>query len=308
MSEEEDGGGGVAAEAGGAQQQGRAAPAGIGEHFPGGGIIERAGRRDAGDEEGQHAFGEAAGEQVAVDAAGGVKAAGEPDGAGFERGAFVIVGDERARRFLDRGVDRGDPVLLDDIVAQRRGDHPDQFVLELGGQLDLAHVGLLEAVEAAAAGDDQLHRLGGDLLVGIADQLEQIVLAALAPGVRLPEAVLFDPADEDVAEIGVAQHAGALENRQSDRHAGGGERGVERVMGLEAGGEAGAELVLDALNEAGQQRRGGEPLPLGQSGLIGEQKVGRGDGKTLPRRGQQQARSIALVSSTVRSAFRHDFP
>ena len=43
-------------------------------------------------------------------------------------------------------------MLLDDIVAQRRGDEPDQLVLELGGQLDLAHVGLLEAVEAAASG------------------------------------------------------------------------------------------------------------------------------------------------------------
>ena len=93
-----------------------------------------------------------AGEQLAVEPVGGVEAAGEADGARLERGALVISGDQRARRLLDRGVDGGDVVLLDDIVAQRRGDHPDQLVLELGGQLDLAHGGLLEAVEAAACG------------------------------------------------------------------------------------------------------------------------------------------------------------
>ena len=35
-------------------------------------------------------------------------------------------------------VDGGDDVLLDDIVAKRGGDDPDQPVLELGGQLDPA--------------------------------------------------------------------------------------------------------------------------------------------------------------------------
>ena len=42
--QEQDRGGGVALDAGGAEQQGRAAAARIGEHLPGGGIIERAER------------------------------------------------------------------------------------------------------------------------------------------------------------------------------------------------------------------------------------------------------------------------
>ena len=79
-------------------------------------------------------------------------------------------------------------------------------------------------------------------------------------------------------------------------------------MVLEADREAGAQIVLEAADQAGQQGGGGEPLPLGQAGLIGQQKVGRGDGKALARRGQQQARSVALVSSPVRSGFGHAFP
>ena len=63
-----------------------------------------------------------------------------------------MAGDERAARLLDDAVDRGEAVMLDDIVAKRGGDEPDQLVLELGGELDLAHVGLLEAVEAAGCG------------------------------------------------------------------------------------------------------------------------------------------------------------
>ena len=50
--------------------------------------------------------------------------------------------------------------------------------------------------------------------------------------------MLLDPADQDVAEIGVAQHLGALEDGQRDRHAGRGQGGVERLMGLEAEREA----------------------------------------------------------------------
>ena len=106
--------------------------------------------------------------------------------------------------------------------------------------------------------------------------------------------MLLDAADEDVAQIGVAQHLGALEDRQGDRDMGRGERGVERLMVLETDREAGAHLVLEAADQAGEQGRGGEPLPLGQAGPIGQQQVGRGDGKALARRGQQQARSVAL--------------
>ena len=120
--------------------------------------------------------------------------------------------------------------------------------------------------------------------------------------------MLLDAADEDVAEIGVAQHLGALEDRQRDRHAGRGQS-ARGSAGCSSNrdGEAGAQIVLDAEDQAGQQSGGGEPLPLGQPGLIGQQKIGRGDGKTLARRGQQQARGVALVSSTVRSGFGHAF-
>jgi hypothetical protein len=118
-----------------------------------------------------------------LETASGMEPAREAYGARLERRALVIVGDQGARRLLDRGIDRGDPVMLDDIVAQRRSDHPDQFVLELGWELDLAHGRFLEAIEAAAAGDDQLHRFGGNLLIGIADEPVEQFIAAPAPGV-----------------------------------------------------------------------------------------------------------------------------
>ena len=232
----------------------------------------------------------------------------EADGARLQGRALVIIGDDRVRDLLDRGVDRCDPVLLDDIMAQRCRDHPDQFVLELGGQLDLAHGRLLEAVEAAAAGDDQLHRRGGDLFVGIADEGEEQIAVARARRMRLPVAMLLDAADEDVAELAVAQRLGAFEDRKRDRHMGRGERGVERRMRLEPQREAGAQLVLEAAHQPVEQSGGGEPLPLAEPRPIGQQQVGRGDGKALPRRGQQQARSIALSFRPRRSAFRHDFP
>jgi hypothetical protein len=62
---------------------------------------------------------------------------------------------------------------------------------------------------------------------------------------RLPEAMLLDAADEHVAEIGVAKHLRALQDRQSDRHAGRGKRRVDSGMRLEPHGEAGAQFILD---------------------------------------------------------------
>ena len=73
-------------------------------------------------------------------------------------------------------------------------------------------------------------------------------------------------------------------------------------------GEPAAQLILEAAHQAVQQRSGGEPLPLGEAGPIGQQEVGRGHGKALARRRQQQARGIALSFRPRRSAFRHAFP
>ena len=143
---------------------------------------------------------------------------------------------------------------------------------------------------------------------GSRTSIEQQIVAARGRRVRLPEAMLLDAADEDVAEIGVAQDLGALEDRQRDRHPGGGQSGMERRMGLETHREAGAQLVLEPADQAGEQGGGGEPLPLGEPGLIGQQQVGRGDGKALPCRGQQQARSVALSFRPRRSGFGHGFP
>ena len=236
-----------------------------------------------------------------------MEAAGEADGAGLQRGALVIGGDQRAGGLLDRGVDRGDLMLLDDVMAERGSNGPDQFVLELGGQLDRAHGGLLEAIEAAAARDHQLHRLGGDLLVGVADQLEEQFVGAGRGRVRLPVTMLLDPADQDVGEIGIAERPGPFENRQRDRDVRGGECGVERGMAFETLGETGAEVVLKAMDEAAQQRRGGEALPFGEAGAVGQQQIGRGHGEALARRRQKQPRGVALIPPVARSGFRHGF-
>ena len=98
--------------------------------------------------------------------------------------------------------------------------------------------GLLKTVEAPAAGDHQLHRLGGDLVVGVADQLEEQFFA-LARRLRLPEAMLLDAADEDVVELGIAQRLRPLEDRQRDRDMGRGQSGVKRLMRLETGARGG---------------------------------------------------------------------
>ena len=47
---------------------------------------------------------------------------------------------------------------------------------------------------------------------------------------------------------------------------------------------------------------------LAEAGAIRQQEIGRGDRKTLPCRGQHQARSIALSFRPRRSAFRHAIP
>ena len=43
-------------------------------------------------------------------------------------------------------------------------------------------------------------------------------------------------------------------------------------MALEADGEAGAQLALDAVDQAGEQSGGGEALPLGQAGRSGSRR------------------------------------
>jgi hypothetical protein len=276
----------VAAGAGGAEQQGGPATARIGEHFPGGGIIEPAERRGAGDEQGQHPFGEDPGEQRSVEPPGGLQALGEAERAGFERVAFVIGREQGARAFLDQAVDRADAfMVLDDVMAQRRGDEPGEAVLELGGEVDRADVGLLEAVEAARADDHQLHRLGGDALVAVADQFEQGVLAGFGR-MALPEAMLLDPADQEIAELGVAQRLGALENGQHDRHPRRRKRGMKRRMRFEADREAGAQGVLEAVDQAVEESGGSQPLPLGEADFAGQEQVGRGHGEALARGGQ----------------------
>ena len=78
-------------------------------------------------------------------------------------------------------------------------------------------------------------------------------------------------------------------------------------MALEIHSEPRPQFALDRVDQAGEQGRRGEPLPLGQPGRVGQQQIGRGHGKTLARRGQQQARGIALFSPTVSSGFGHDF-
>ena len=194
-----------------------------------------------------------AGERGAVEPAGALEAAGEAHRARLEAVALVIGGDHRARGLLDRGVDRADLVLLDDIVAQRRGDHPDQSVLELGGKLDLAQHRLLEAVEAAAAGDHQLHRLGGDRLVGVADQREQHILAC---GGRVrPVQKRCSSTRRTRTVLSSASRSAWARSRigSGDRDMGRGQSGVERLVRREPDGEPGAQIVLDRADQAGQQ-------------------------------------------------------
>ena len=119
--------------------------------------------------------------------------------------------------------------------------------------------------------------------------------------------MFLDPADEDRGQLGIAQRLGPLEDRQRDRDMSRGQSGVKRLVRLETGRKAGAQIVLDRADQPRQQARRGEPLPLGEAGLFGEQEVGRGDGKALARCGQQQPRSVALLLPPAGSTFGHQF-
>ena len=83
---------------------------------------------------------------------------------------------------------------------------------------------------------------------------------------------------------------------------------MERALGREMAKQAEPHILLDPAKQAREELGGGQPLPLGQARLIGEQKLGRGDGKALPRRRQQLARSVAFNLSPVRSGLGHEFP
>ena len=277
-----------------------------GKHFPRRRLVEAALHKKAGDEEGQDAVADDPRQSGPVEPAVALEAAGETHRQRLAGGALVVAGDDRPGRILDGGVDCPDLMLLDDILAKGGGHDPDQPVLELGRELDPAHRRLLEPVEAAAARDHQLHRLGGDAVVGIADEVEQEFLALLLRAI-LPEAMLLDAADEHGREVGVAQHLRPFEDRQRDRHVGGGQSGMERLMAFETGGEAETLIVLDRADEAGKEAGGGQALPFGQAGLVGQQKVGGGDGKTLSRRGQQEPRGVALSFPPAGSRLGHCF-
>src|SRR3546814_7548341 len=98
------------------------------------------------------------------------------------------------------------------------GDRPDQAMLDFGRKLGVAHDRLVELVEPAAAGDHQRHGVGGDACVRITDEIEQILLGAVVGArILLPETMLLDTADENGAELRVAQHLGALEHGLRDR-------------------------------------------------------------------------------------------
>ena len=105
-------------------------------------------------------------------------------------------------------------------------------------------------------------------------------------GVGLPEAMLLDAADEDVAELGVAQHLGALKDRQRDGHTSGRKRSVNSRMALELHSEPRPQFALDRVDQPGEQGRRGEPLPLGEARRVRQKQVRRGHGKALTRRGQ----------------------
>ena len=105
---------------------------------------------------------------------------GQPPTPGGDPHTLVIGGEILGGSALHRAGDRGHVMLLHDILAKRGGDHPDQAMLKLGGQLDLAHGRVLEAIEAPGAGNDHLHRVRGHSLVAVADQLEQKVAGASA--------------------------------------------------------------------------------------------------------------------------------
>ena len=119
--------------------------------------------------------------------------------------------------------------------------------------------------------------------------------------------MFLDAADEDIAEIGVAQHLRAFENGQSDRHACGGKRCMNSGISFELRSEPRAQIVLDRVDQSGQQGGGGEPLPLAQPGLVGEEQIGRGHSEALARGRQQEACRVVLFSPTVRSGVGHGF-
>ncbi len=177
-------------------------------------------------------------------------------------------------------------------------------MIELGGQLRFGQHRLLEAVEAAAARDDQRHRLARHLLVAIAGEREQQIVAARR-AVQGPEAMLLDAAHQSGAQLAIVQRARPLENRRRDRNMRGFERCHDALFAREMVGQTRPQRILDADDQPPEQRCRGDPLPLGKPGRVRQQQIGRGHGETLARGRQQQPRRVALSVSSVRHSFGH---
>jgi hypothetical protein len=274
--------------------------------LPGRRLVETTQHPEGGNEQRQHAVADDPGERGTVEPLVAAQPLAKAQGQRLEAFAFVIAGDDLGRRLLDRAVDGADIVLLDDILAKRSGDDPDQRCWISAGSSTRAMHGSwkrsnrrLRAITssiASAATRSSASRTSSNRK-----------FLAFARPLRLPEAMLLDPADEDRGQLGIAQRLGPFEDRQRDRNMGRGQSGVKRLVRLETGRQAHAQIVLDRADQPRQEPGRGEALPLGESGLFGEQKVSGGDGKALARRGQQQPRSVALPLPSAGYTFGHQF-
>jgi hypothetical protein len=93
--------------------------------------------------------------------------------------------------------------------------------------------------------------------------------------------MLLDPADETLLnsesqDLGASRIGSAIGTWADEERR-------QCFVALEQGWRGGAHLVLETAHEAGEQSGGGDALPLGEAGLIGQQGR-RGDGKTLQAR------------------------
>jgi hypothetical protein len=93
--------------------------------------------------------------------------------------------------------------------------------------------------------------------------------------------------------------AGAFEERSCDPDMGRGERRVERIAGTSgpAVGERGAQLVLDAADDLGEEGGDGGALPFREAQRLRQPDIGGGDGKPLAHGSIKQPRVILSLRS-----------
>ena len=122
---------------------------------------------------------------------------------------------------------------------------------------------------------------------------------------RAGEAMLLGAAQKQGKEGGVGERAAAFQHRRSDRQAGRGKGGPDRLFRFrgKAGGERRAQVVLDVADQPPEQVRDGDSLAIAEPQTFRQSEVGHRGGDARVGRREQLRRAVQLTPA--RAHFGH---